>query len=496
MDRREFVRALGVGAAALSLGTLEACGSRRPPNVVFIMADDLGYGEVGCYGQTKIRTPSIDRIAAEGIRFTQHYSGSPVCAPSRCALLTGLHMGHAYIRDNDEMEERGDVWHDPELEGQRPLPEGTFTLGTLFQSAGYVTGAMGKWGLGGPGSSGHPNRQGFDLWYGYLCQRVAHNYYPTHLWRNEEKDVLDGNDYFYPHQRLPDGADPLDPASYEPYIGAVYSQDAIAEEARSFIRDHAEEPFFLYLPFTVPHASLQVPEDSLEEYADAFDETPYTGTQGYLPHPKPRAAYAAMVTRMDREIGRILDLLEELGLTEDTLVLFTSDNGPTFNGGTDSSFFDSTAGLRGLKTELYEGGIRVPLVARWPARIPAGTVSDLPSAFWDFLPTFAELLDLPLPAPTDGVSLLPSLEGGRRAQEGHEYLYWEFQGRQAVRLGDWKAYRVATSGAFELYDLASDPHEGREVSAEHPEVVDRIAEILDGARTESELFPLLRRADG
>lgn len=492
MDRRDFVRVIGLGAAALSMGSLEGCASSRPPNVVFIMADDLGYGEVGSFGQEKIRTPSIDRIAAEGVRFTQHYSGSPVCAPSRCVLLTGLHTGHAYIRDNDEMNERGDVWHDPDLEGQRPLLEGTFTLGTLFQNAGYATGAMGKWGLGGPDSSGHPNRQGFDDWYGYLCQRIAHNYYPTHLWRNGEKDILEGNDYFYPHQRLPEDADPQDPASYEPYSGEVYSQDAIAEEARSFIRAHAEEPFFLYVPFTVPHVSLQVPEDSLEEYEDAFPETPYTGDRGYLPHRMPRAAYAAMVTRMDAEIGRILDLLDELGLAEDTLVLFTSDNGPTFNGGTDSEFFGSAAGLRGLKTELYEGGIRVPLVARWPGRIPAGTVSDLPSAFWDFLPTFAELLEQPLPGPTDGVSLLPTLGGSSGPQEEHAYLYWEFHGRQAVRMGRWKGYRVAESGAFELYDLDEDRAEALEVSEANPAVVARISRIMVEARTESELFPLVR----
>jgi len=492
LPRRDFLRTLGLGAAALSLRTLEACEPRRPPNVVLIMADDLGYGEVGCYGQTKIRTPSIDRIAAEGVRFTQHYSGSPVCAPSRCVLLTGLHTGHAYIRDNDEMGERGDVWHDPALEGQRPILASTYTLGHLFQEAGYVTGAIGKWGLGGPDSPGEPNRQGFDHWYGYLCQRVAHNYYPTHLWHDGEKEMLPGNEYFYPHQRLPEEADPEDPASYEAYKGAVYSQDVMAEDARSFIREHARDPFFLYLPFTVPHAALQVPEDSLEEYADAFDEVPYTGDQGYLPHPKPRAAYAAMVTRMDQEVGRILDLLDELGIAQDTLVLFTSDNGPTFNGGTDSTFFESAAGLRGLKTELYEGGIRVPLVARWPGRIPAGSVSDLPSAFWDFLPTFAELVQRPLPGPTDGVSLFPTLGGSLRNQQAHEYLYWEFQGRQAVRMGDWKAYLTAATGSLELYDLASDPSESREVSAEHPDVVSRIREIMAGARTPSELFPLVR----
>jgi arylsulfatase len=460
--------------------------------VVFILADDLGYGELGCYGQEKIRTPNIDRLAKQGMRFTQHYSGSPVCAPSRCVLLTGLHTGHAYIRDNDEMPERGDVWHDPELEGQRPLPEGTFTLATLFQDAGYATGAMGKWGLGGPESSGEPNRQGFDHWYGYLCQRVAHNYYPTHLWRDGERDLLEGNAYFYPHQRLPEEVDPNDPASYAAYSGEQYAMDPMAEEALQFVRDHREEPFFLFLPFPVPHAALQVPTDSLLEYEGAFPETPYAGEQGYLPHPAPRAAYAAMVTRMDREIGRLLDLLNELGLEEDTLVLFSSDNGPTFNGGTDSEFFESAGPLRGLKTQLYEGGIRVPLVARWPGRIPAGSVSEFPSAFWDFLPTFAELTGQSLPVETDGVSLLPSLVGNPRDQEARPYLYWEFQGRQALRMGKWKAYRMAGTGEWELYDLEEDIGESQSLAGAHPEVVAQVGAYMESARTESELFPLVR----
>ena len=497
LRHRASLRAMGMAAMGLAFPTLIslACGveSQPPPNVVLIIADDLGYAEVGVYGQDKIRTPSIDRIAQEGIRFTQHYSGSPVCAPSRDVLLTGLHTGHAYIRANDEMGERGDVWRDPDLEGQRPILEGTYTLGTLFQDAGYVTGAIGKWGLGGPGSTGEPNQQGFDHWYGYLCQRIAHNYYPTHLWRNGEKDVLEGNEYFYPHQRLPEDADPLAPASYEPYSGGDYSMDLMAEEARAFIRGHAEEPFFLFLPFPVPHVSLQVPEESLAEYSEAFGDTPYLGDRGYLPHPKPRAAYAAMVTRMDREIGRILDLLEELNLAENTLVIFSSDNGPTFNGGTDSEFFESAAGLRGLKTELYEGGIRVPFVARWPGRIQAGSVSDLPSAFWDYLPTFAEVTGSPLPAPSDGVSILPTLEGRGEDQEDREYLYWEFQGRQAVRLGAWKAYRRASDGEFELYNLETDLGETSNVASENEEVVTRISQIMREARTESDLFPLSRR---
>lgn len=492
--RREFLKALGLGTATLGLGGFQACApsETRPPNVVFILADDLGYGELGCYGQDKIRTPNIDRIAFEGVRFTQHYSGSPVCAPSRCVLLTGLHTGHAYIRDNDEMSHRGDVWHDLELEGQRPLPEGTFTLGTLFRNAGYATGAVGKWGLGGPASSGEPNRQGFDHWYGYLCQRIAHNYYPPHLWRNTEKHVLAGNPYFHPHQRMPEEADPEDPESYASYAGEQYSMDLMAEEALWFVRENRERPFFLYLPFPVPHVSLQVPEDSLDEYRDRFSDSPYLGDRGYLPHPAPRAAYAAMITRMDREIGRLLALLEELGLEEDTLILFTSDNGPTFNGGTDSTFFDSAGPLRGLKTELYEGGIRVPLVARWPGHIPPGTVSEFPSAFWDFLPTFAELLGQTLQGPTDGVSILPAMVGDIQRQESRPYLYWEFQGRQALRMGKWKAYRDAASGEVELYDLVIDLGEELDVSGDFPEIVAEVEGHMAGARTESELFPLIR----
>jgi len=495
VNRREFVRAMGAGAAGVALPQLAACvpAARRPPNIVFILADDLGYAEVGAYGQQKIRTPNIDRLAAEGMRFTQHYAGSPVCAPSRCTLLTGMHTGHAYIRDNDEMAFRGDVWRDLSLEGQRPLPEGTRTVATLLREAGYATGAIGKWGLGGPGSSGEPNRQGFDYWYGHLCQRLAHNYYPVHLWRNTEKHGLPENPYFHPHQRFPADADPNDPASYAAYAGGQYAMDLMAEEARGFIRRHRDVPFFLYLPFPVPHAALQVPEDSLAEYEGAFDDTPYRGDKGYLPHRAPRAAYAAMITRMDREIGRILDLLRDLGLEDDTVVFFTSDNGPTFNGGTDSAFFESAGPLRGLKTELYEGGIRVPFIARWPGRIPAGSVSDHVSAFWDVLPTLTALAGAASPPDVDGRSMLPTLLGRPDDQERHGYLYWEYHGRQAVRLADWKAYRPRVDAPLELYDLAADLGEARDVAAEHPDVVARAAETMRTARTESELFPLVRQ---
>jgi len=496
-NRREFVK---TAAAATAAAALAGCGRadsgrRRQPNVILIVADDLGYGELGSYGQTKIRTPALDRMAEEGLRFTQHYSGSPVCAPSRCALLTGLHTGHAYIRGNDEMGFRGDVWRDLSLEGQRPIPEGTTTIGTVLQQAGYRTGAMGKWGLGGPGSTGAPNRQGFDHFYGYLCQRMAHNYYPPWLWRNDEKDVLD-NEYFHPHQGLPENADPDDPAAYAGFTGIEYSHDLIVEEALGFIRDNRDRPFFLYLPFTIPHVALQVPEDSLAEYEGAFPDTPYPGADvtccSYLPHRTPHAAYAAMISRMDRDVGRVLGLVAELGLDEDTVVFFTSDNGPSWVGGADPDFFDSRGPLRGRKAQVYEGGIRVPLIARWPGRIAPGAVSDLPCAFWDFMPTLAGLAGVdPLPG-LDGVSIVPTLLGQQDAQPRHEYLYWEYARSQVVRLGDWKGIRPADTDTIELYDLASDLAETTDVAAAHSDVVARIEEIMRTGRTESELFPLRR----
>jgi arylsulfatase len=494
LDRREFVKTAGLGAAALALpfSLAQKTATARRPNIIYILADDLGMAEVGCYGQKKIRTPHIDRIAAEGIRLTQHYSGSPVCAPSRCSLLTGLHTGHAYIRDNDELDARGDVWHDLSLEGQRPLEAGTVTIASMLKQAGYATAAIGKWGLGGPGSTGEPNRMGFDHFFGYLCQRIAHNHYPSYLWRNREKVPLD-NTYLYPHEKLPADADPLNPAAYAKYIGKQYAADLFADEALAFIRQHRSEPFFLYLTFTIPHAAIQVPEDSLAEYLGTFPETPYTGAKGYLPHRAPRAAYAAMITRMDKHIGRVMTLLRELGIDDDTVVMFASDNGPTFNGGTDSAFFESAGGLRGLKQDVYEGGIRVPCVARWPGHIPAGTVSNHPSAFWDLLPTCADLAGTTTMPATDGVSLVPTLTEQPKAQKSRKYLYWEFAGHQAVRMGDWKAVRLRGKTATELYNLASDPGERTDVAAGHRDVVAQVEEIFRTGRTESVLFPLVRK---
>jgi arylsulfatase len=494
IDRRDFLKAIGLGSAALAfpLPHLGCKKAKPPPNIIYILADDLGYAELGSYGQKMIRTSNIDSLAADGIKFTQHYSGSPVCAPSRCVLMTGKHTGHAYIRDNDEMPERGDVWHDPALEGNRPLLPNTKTIGTILQEKGYITGAVGKWGLGGPANSGEPNQQGFDFWYGYLCQRQAHNYYPTHLWKNTKKDILEENEYFFPHQKFPEDKNPLDKASYDAYKGQTYSMDRMVEEALGFIKNNKNTPFFLYLPFPVPHVSIQVPEDSVKEYEGAFPETPYLGDKGYTPHPTPRAGYAAMITRMDREIGKILALLEELGIAENTLVMFSSDNGPTFNGGTDSAFFESAGPLRGLKTMLYEGGIRVPMIARWPGKIKPGTETDHISAFWDVLPTITDILGIDPPDDIDGVSFLPTLLGQNEKQEKHEYLYWEYKGKQAVRIGKWKAYRPGVDQNLELFNLEDDIGEQQDLAAENPEIVAKIQEILQTARTKSELFPLVQ----
>ncbi len=463
VSRRRFLKRTAAGAA---LSAFPAClvpettGTRKP-NIVVILADDLGYGEVGCFGQKKIRTPSIDALAAEGMRLTRHYSGSTVCAPSRCVLLTGKHTGHAFIRDNGELP----------TEGQRPIPAGTATIGRMLQDAGYETAVIGKWGLGGPGSSGEPNKQGFDHWFGYLCQRHAHNYYPKYLWRNGKKEKLDGNT--------------------RGLTGRHYAPDLMEKDALRFIRRNRKKPFFLYLATPVPHVAVQAPEDSLDEYRGKWDDPPYDGSKGYLPHPAPRAGYAAMVTRMDRTVGRITALLKELGLDNDTIVFFTSDNGPTFCGGADSAFFESAGPFRGLKCSLYEGGIRVPMIVRWPGRVEPGTTSDHVSAFQDFMPTLAGISGSQTPSDMDGISLLPTLLG-RGEQKKHDYLYWEYRSRrcQAVRMGDWKAVYHIRQDRFELYNLADDIGESQNIASRHPDTARTMKEIMRTARTESKEFPL------
>jgi arylsulfatase A len=444
-----------------------AAHAGKPPNIVFILADDLGYGDIGCYGQTIIRTPRLDRMAAEGIRLTAYYAGAPVCAPSRCQLITGLHAGHAYIRDNREIQP----------EGQFPLPAETRTLARMLKDAGYTTGATGKWGLGAPASDGVPTKQGFDFFYGYNCQRQAHNFYPTHLWRNEAKELLEGN-------------------TQGNIAGRHYSHDLVVHEAMQFIRRSKDRPFFLYLPVTIPHVALQVPEDSLAEYRGKLEDAPYDGKQGYLAHPTPHAAYAAMVSRLDRDVGRILDLLAELGIDQSTLVIFTSDNGPTHGrvGGADSAFFRSAGSLRGLKGSLYEGGIRVPLIARFPGAIRPGSVSDLACAAYDLAPTLLELAGAPAEPGLDGVSIAPTLTG-KGTQSPRDFLYWEFPGyggQQAVRFGNMKAVRVNMHKGpvrTELYDLASDPSESRDIAAEHPELVARAEAVMRREHRVSVEFP-------
>lgn len=489
-----LARLLGVVLLGVSCQGPDASpdAASGPPNIVYILADDLGYGELGCYGQEKIRTPNIDRLATEGMLFTQHYSGAAVCAPSRCVLLTGLHTGHSFIRDNDEMDERGDVWNDPDLEGQRPIPAATVTLGELLQEQGYATGAVGKWGLGWTGSEGDPVLQGFDLFYGYNCQREAHNYYPTHLWRNQDKVPLD-NQPFRAHQRFPKGDDAKAADAFRAYRGADYAPDFMIETALGFVREHQDEPFFLYYPSPIPHLALQIPDDEVDAYPASWDSAPYLGEKGYLPHARPRAAYAAMITRLDAEVGALLDLLDELGLADNTLVVFSSDNGPSWVGGVDREFFASSGGLRGRKAQLYEGGIRVPMIARWPGRIRAGSRSDHVSAFWDVLPTLCEVAAAPLPQDLDGISFLPTLLG-RGQQPQHTGLYWEHERSwQAYREGPWKLMRRTQKLPLELYNLEQDPSESTELSGEMPDFTLALERRMEAARSPSELFPLRDR---
>lgn len=483
--------------ASVAAGAKPASAAGRPPNIVFFLCDDLGYGDVGCYGQQKIRTPNVDRFAAEGMKFTNHYSGSPVCAPSRCALMTGLHTGHTFIRENRQ--------YDPKDidSGQYPIPADTVTLPGLLHAAGCVNGGFGKWGLGGIGTTGSPLKQGFDHFYGFNSQSIAHNYYPTYLWDDDRKVAL-RNRAFSAHQKLPAGADANDARSYAPFIGTDYAPDLIGQKALQFLRDNKDRAFFLYYPTTVPHLALQVPADSLKEYEGAFPEEPYTGDRDYLPNRTPRATYAAMVTRMDRDFGRVLSLLKELNLETGTIVIFTSDNGPLDKryGGTDTEFFNSAGGLRGAKGGVYEAGMRVPCIVRWPGHVGAGMSCDRVTGFEDWLPTLLDLAgraDL-TPAGIDGISFAPALLG--KAQAPRPFLYREtpgYGGQQAVRAGNWKAVRQRLNppakqpldpGPLELYDLAADPAESNDVAAAHPDVVAHLSALLTAQHHPSDVFPI------
>lgn len=462
--------------------------SDSKPNIVYIVADDLGYGDLSCYGQKKFDTPNIDALAKAGMLFTQHYSGSTVCAPSRSSLLTGLHTGHTTIRGNKEVQP----------EGQYPIHDKDFTFAEMLKKAGYTTGAFGKWGLGYPGSEGDPMNQGFDVFYGYNGQRMSHSYYPYHLWSNREKVMLDGNEG-------------TEKGEYAPYL--------IQKQALKFIDDNKDHPFFLFYPTTIPHAELVAPEEYMEKYRGKYGpEKPYNGVDagpnfrngGYASQPDPHAAFAAMINVLDDQVGEVVAKLKALGLMDNTIIIFTSDNGPHKEGGADPDFFDSNGPLRGYKRDMYEGGIRVPLIVRWDGHVVPGSKSDHISAFWDMMPTFCDLAGQPIPANTDGISFLPSLttddhlrvrmQGSPyrtgKTQKEHDFLYWEFPARggsQAVRMGDWKGVRLnvdkGMDSPIELYNLSTDLGEKHNVAAANPQIVKQIAAIMAQQHTPSELFP-------
>jgi arylsulfatase len=452
---------------ALAVLFVSPASGADKPNIIFILADDLGMYELGCYGQKKIRTPNIDKLAADGMRFTQFYTGSPVCAPSRCVLMTGKHSGHAFIRTNLGVKPQG----------QYPIPADSVTIAKLLKARGYATGGTGKWGLGPMDSEGSPLKQGFDMFFGYACQGHAHNHYPAWLWKNDKKITLEGNN----------NGD----------TGKTYSHDLMEAEALDFIKTNKEKPFFLYVPFTIPHLSLQVPDDSLEEYKGKWPETPYKGDKSdYRKQDFPRAAYAAMVTRMDRSIGRIMEALKNLKLDANTIVFFSSDNGPIGGYcGTDTKFFESLGSFHGMKGSLYEGGIRTPFIARWPGKIQAGATSDLVAAFQDVLPTLSELAGAEVPKDIDGYSIVPTLLS-KGEQKRHEFFYWEFPsygGQQAVRAGDWKAVRQnLTQGKIvtELYNLKDDVGEKTNLADKHPDIVAKLEKIMKEEHTPSTLFPI------
>ena len=428
------------------------------PNIIFVLVDDLGYGDLGSYGQQHISTPSIDRMALEGMRFTQHYSGSTVCAPSRCTLLTGKHTGHSAVRDNEGRF------------GAMPLGSSEVTVAQVLKKAGYSTAMIGKWDMAGPDSKGTPNQVGFDYSFGYLHSSRAHNYYPDYLWRNGEKVMLKGN---------------------QNGKGIQYTHDLFTQEALKYLEQDRENPFFMYLAYTIPHAELSVPEDSMEPYLEEFMEKPSKRLESwewksgrYHPQEYPKAAFAGMISRLDRDIGRLMIKLKEKGLDRNTLLIFTSDNGPHREGGAAPYFFNSNGPLRGLKRDLYEGGIRVPFIAHWPGKIEAGTVNDHISASWDILPTFSMLAGFDPPKEIDGISMVSTLFGSTSLQEQHKYLYWEFKDKQALRMGEWKAVRVkGKDSPLELYNLKNDIGETQDLSKQHPETLSEIRKIMKESHT-------------
>jgi len=472
----------------LSQSATEAASNK--PNIVLIVADDLGYRELGSFGQKLIRTPNLDQLAKQGMRLTQHYAGNAVCAPSRCVLMTGKHPGHAWVRNNSELKP----------EGQQPIPDSEVTLAELLREQGYVTGAFGKWGLGGPGSEGEPLKQGFDRFFGYNCQRHAHSYYPSYLWSDDKRIPLKNDPPVPGHASLPKDADAQDASSYDRFKGKDYAPDRINEQVLTFITANKDKPFFLYYPTIIPHVALHVPDEELKPYLDLkWKDPPFTrdAGYGYTPHFKPRAAYAAMITRMDRYVGNVLELLDKLKLAENTLVIFSSDNGTThLKAEVDYDFFDSVGELRGLKGSLYEGGVRVPTIVRWPGRVASDSSSDQVGGFEDWMPTILDAVGASKATPkdSDGISLLPTLLG--KSQPPRPFLYREFSGyggQQSIRVGDWKAIRQNLSRGnveIELYDLTKDVGEKINVAKGHAEVVAKLDKLMKEQHVKSEKYPL------
>lgn len=450
---------------------------KQKPNIIYIYADDLGYGELGCYGQRKIKTPNIDKLAKEGISFTQHYSSAPVCAPARCMLMTGKHSGHSYIRGNYELG----GFEDDKEGGQMPLPEEIFTLAKMIKSVGYVTAMIGKWGLGMNNNTGDPNQQGFDYYYGYLDQKQAHNYYPTHLWENGKWDTLN-NPLIYVHRPI-DSATATD-KDFDYFKGKDYAPAKMTEKVLAFISRNKNKSFFLYLPYTLPHASLQAPDDYVKKYIGQFEERPYYGQHGYAATRYPLSTHVAMITYLDDQVKIILQKIKDLGLDDNTLIMFSSDNGASDEGGINTKFFNSNNGLRGEKRDLYEGGIREPFIARWPGKIPAGKVTDLISAQFDLMATLAQLTGAKA-GPNDGISFLPTLMGKDKQQKQHSYLYFEFpekSGQVAIRMGKWKGVKSnmkkVKNSPWEIFDLSTDEQETRDISALHPELIKQFDAIM------------------
>jgi arylsulfatase A-like enzyme len=461
------------------------------PNIVYILADDLGYGDLGCYGQQKIETPNIDALAKEGKRFTQHYA-FPVCAPSRYSLLTGINSGKAYIRGNDEWDERGDVWNfkameaNPFLEGQRPIPESTITIAKVLKIAGYTTGVIGKWGLGAPFTNGEPNKQGFDYFYGFICQRQDHTYYPGHLWENENRVPLN-NKIVDPQIRFPKDKDSLDEKNYEVYQQQDYAPDFLIKATLNFIDKNADNPFFLFYTTPLPHASLQAPKKWIDYYHKKFsDEKPYLGGS-YFPCHYPNATYAAMISRLDEEVGEIVTELKAKGVYDNTIIIFCSDNGPSSEGGNNPLFFNSDGPFKSEhgwgKGSVHEGGIREPFIVEWKGKVKAGTTSDMISATTDIMPTLCDLLNIYSPKNIDGISMLPEILGNRQTQQ-HDYLYWEFPeygGQVAVRMNNWKGVILNIKKGnmqWQLFDLSNDMQEQHDIAAQHPDIIEKMNAIV------------------